>query len=60
LFEPFFTTKTSGMGMGLPVSKAIIEAHKGTMWAENLPGSGACFCFTLQVANVSQPADSLA
>jgi C4-dicarboxylate-specific signal transduction histidine kinase len=49
LFEPFFTTKTSGMGMGLPVSKTIIEAHKGKLWAENLPQGGACFCFTVPV-----------
>ncbi len=47
LFEPFFTTKTTGMGMGLPVSKTIIEAHKGKLWAENRPEGGACFCFTL-------------
>jgi len=52
LFEPFFTTKSTGMGMGLPVSKTIIEAHKGRMWAENVPESGACFCFTLQAADV--------
>ena len=47
LFEPFFTTKSTGMGMGLPVSKTIIEAHKGKLWAENGPDGGACFCFTL-------------
>ena len=47
LFEPFFTTKPTGKGMGLPVSKTIIEAHKGKLWAENRPEGGACFCFTL-------------
>jgi signal transduction histidine kinase len=51
LFEPFFTTKSTGMGMGLPVSKTIIEAHKGKLWAENGPLSGACFCFTVPVAS---------
>jgi signal transduction histidine kinase len=50
LFEPFFTTKSTGMGMGLPVSKTIIEAHKGKLWAENGPAGGACFCFTVPVA----------
>ena len=51
LFEPFFTTKSNGMGMGLPVSKTIIEAHKGKLWAENRPEGGACFCFTVPVAS---------
>jgi two-component system, LuxR family, sensor kinase FixL len=50
VFEPFFTTKAKGMGLGLPVSKTIIEAHKGRLWAENGPEGGACFCFTLPVA----------
>ena len=50
LFEPFFTTKAKGMGLGLPVSKTIIEAHQGRLWAENRPEGGACFCFTLKVA----------
>jgi PAS domain S-box-containing protein len=51
LFEPFFTTKANGMGMGLPVSKTLVEAHGGRLWAENGPGGGACFCFTLPVAD---------
>ncbi len=51
LFEPFFTTKSNGMGMGLPVSKTIIEAHKGKLWAENGSQSGACFCFSVPVAS---------
>jgi C4-dicarboxylate-specific signal transduction histidine kinase len=49
LFEPFYTTKAKGMGMGLAVSKTIIEAHKGKLWAENLPDGGACFHFALPV-----------
>lgn len=52
LFEPFFTTKQTGMGMGLPVSKTIIEAHKGQLWAENRPEGGACFCFTVRIAGL--------
>jgi signal transduction histidine kinase len=51
LFEPFYTTKAAGMGMGLPVSKTIIEAHGGKLTAENRPAGGACFCFTLQVTH---------
>ena len=50
LFQPFFTTKAKGTGIGLPVSKTIIEAHKGRIWAENRQEGGACFCFTLTVA----------
>ena len=49
LFEPFFTTKGSGMGVGLAVSKTIIEAHKGKLLAENDPAGGACFRFTVPV-----------
>jgi PAS domain S-box-containing protein len=49
LFEPFFTTKENGMGMGLPISKAIIEAHHGQIWAENGPLGGAVFHFTVPI-----------
>jgi len=51
LFEPFFTTKASGMGLGLPMSKTIIEAHHGRIWAENRPEGGAVLRFTLKVAD---------
>jgi len=47
VFEPFYSTKPEGMGMGLAVSKTIIEAHQGRIWAENYPGGGACLSFTL-------------
>lgn len=51
IFEPFFTTKAGGMGMGLCVSRSIIEAHGGRLWAENNVQGGARFCFTLAVAH---------
>jgi len=48
LFQPFVTTKPTGMGVGLSISKRIIEAHGGEMWAEANPGGGALFRFTLE------------
>ncbi len=50
LFEPFFTTKANGMGMGLPMSKTIIDAHHGRIWAENHPEGGAVLRFTVPIA----------
>jgi PAS domain S-box-containing protein len=46
LFEPFVTTKPDGLGLGLPISASIIEAHGGRIWAENGP-AGATFYFTV-------------
>jgi two-component system sensor kinase FixL len=53
VFDPFFTTKPNGMGMGLPISRTIIEAHGGQIWAENKNGGGAIFRFTLPIAEES-------
>jgi signal transduction histidine kinase len=52
LFEPFFTTKAQGMGMGLSVARAIIDAHGGRIWAENQAAGGAAFHVTLPLAKV--------
>jgi two-component system, LuxR family, sensor kinase FixL len=50
LFEPFNTTKPNGLGIGLSISRTIIEAHRGHIWAENNPKDGATFRFTLPLA----------
>ncbi|HUI19849.1 MAG TPA: PAS domain S-box protein [Methylocella sp.] len=51
LFEPFVTTKDTGMGVGLSISKAIIEAHGGRLWVEANPVGGTIFRFTLPAVN---------
>lgn len=47
LFEPFRSSKVSGLGLGLPLCRTIVEAHGGRIWAEDRPGGGARFMLTL-------------
>jgi two-component system sensor kinase FixL len=49
LFEPFTTSKAHGLGVGLFISRSIIEAHHGKLWAEENPGGGTIFSFVLPV-----------
>jgi two-component system, LuxR family, sensor kinase FixL len=51
LFQPFVTTKRTGMGVGLSISRTIIEAHGGRIWVEARPGGGAAFHFTLRTVS---------
>ena len=48
LFKPFVTTKRQGMGIGLSISRTIIESHGGQITVEPNPGGGTIFCFTLR------------
>jgi nitrogen fixation/metabolism regulation signal transduction histidine kinase len=50
IFEPYVTTKPKGTGLGLAIVKKIVEEHGGTVWAENLPDSGASITVRLPVA----------
>jgi two-component system sensor kinase FixL len=51
LFQPFVTNKARGMGLGLTISRSIVEAHGGRLWYEPRPGGGSLFRMTLPVAS---------
>jgi two-component system sensor kinase FixL len=55
IFEPYHTTKSQGLGLGLSVSRSIVQAHGGRLWAENLAQSGAAFHFTVPVWKSETP-----
>jgi PAS domain S-box-containing protein len=54
LFDAFYTTKEGGLGLGLSISRTIVEDHGGTLWAESTPGEGATFRFTIKTAGERQ------
>src|SRR5690606_13511746 len=57
LFEPFVSTKSTGMGVGLSICRAIIEAHEGRIWADASPMGGTSFHFTLPDARAPEEPD---
>jgi len=58
LFEPFVTSKEYGMGVGLAISRAIVEAHYGEIWVDQSPGGGAIVSFTLPLVVQGAPVNA--
>ena len=59
LFQPFVTTKRHGMGVGLSISRTIVEAHGGQIWVDANPGGGTVFRFTLRGVNKEDVGDAV-
>lgn len=58
LFQPFTTTKPDGLGVGLSISRTIIDAHGGKLWVDDNPDGGATFRFSLPVAHATRDVDN--
>jgi two-component system, LuxR family, sensor kinase FixL len=58
LFMPFYTSKREGLGLGLSISRSIVNMHGGAIWVENNSDLGATFCFTLPVVTPKEQACS--
>jgi C4-dicarboxylate-specific signal transduction histidine kinase len=52
VFDTFYSTKAGGMGLGLAISRSIVEAHGGQFWTESKADAGATFCFSLPVTGI--------
>ena len=59
LFQPFVTSKPQGMGVGLSISRTIVEAHGGRLWAESNPDGGTIFRLTLKALSREELADGI-
>jgi len=59
LFQPFITTKRQGMGVGLSISRTIVEAHGGSIAPRSNPGGGTVFSFTLPALSKEEVGDAV-
>ena len=53
IFDAFYTTKGQGTGLGLSIARTIVETYGGKIWAENRPGGGATFFFTMPLSKAT-------